>query len=125
VYFDAIIYSFFYSHLYIIVAVNNSVIENVVEIPTQVFLEKPINTTPLFYVAAVVYSSQYVPGYRMSYILGAGDNTTDPYGHIFYNREVQQNYYFFYRVFSANSTQEVQYLHRMYVTTSLYLSLLE
>ena len=82
-------------------------IENVVEIPTQALLENSIKTTPLFYVAGVVNASQYVPGYRMGYILGAGDSTTDPYGNIFYNREVRHNYYFFYRVFSANSTQEV------------------
>jgi len=90
------------------VAINNTVIENVMEISTKDLLEESTKTTPLFYVAGVVNTSQYVPGYRISYILGAGDNTTDSDGHVFYNREeIQGNYYFFYRVFSANSTQEV------------------
>ena len=89
-------------------AINESVIKNVTNVITKNLLEESTKTTPLFYVAAVVNASQYVPGYRMSYILGAGDNTTDPDGHVFYNREtIQRNYYFFYRVFSANSTQEV------------------
>ena len=89
-------------------AINGSVIKDVNKISTKDLLEKSNKFSPLFYVAAVVNASQYVPGYRMSYILGAGDNTTDPDGHVFYNREkIQRNYYFFYRVFSANSTQEV------------------
>ena len=99
------------SHLYIIVVVNNSVIENVNNISTEHLLEKTNESSLLYYVAAVIYSYQYNSTYTMSYILGAGDNTTDPDGHVFYNREVQGNYYFFYRIFSANSTQEVLTLH--------------
>ncbi|XP_065918202.1 receptor-type tyrosine-protein phosphatase S-like isoform X7 [Dysidea avara] len=95
-----------FSHLYIIVVVNNSVIENVNNISTEHLLEKTNESSLLYYVAAVIYSYQYNSTYTMSYILGAGDNTTDPDGHVFYNREVQGNYYFFYRIFSANSTQE-------------------
>jgi len=89
------------------VAINNTVIENVMEISTKDLLEESTKTTPLFYVAGVVNASQYVPGYRMSYILGAGDNTTDPDGHVFYNREVYEDNLYFYRVFSSDSTQEV------------------
>ena len=63
--------------------------------------------TPLFYVAAVVNAIQYVPGYRMSYILGAGDNTTDPDGHVFYNKIVKDSHQYYFRIFSANSTEEV------------------
>ena len=75
---------------------------------TNELLEESARTCPLFYVAAVVNASQYVPGYRMSYILGAGDNTTDPDGHVFYNREViKKTYLYFFRVFSLDSTSEV------------------
>jgi len=70
-------------------------------------LEESTRTCPSYYVAAVVNTSQYVPGYRMSYILGAGDNTTDPDGHVFYNREVVQCFEYFFRVFSIDSTPQV------------------
>ena len=115
-------YSFlFYSHLYVIVAINSSVIKNVMEISTKDLLEKTNEFSPLYYAAAVIYSYQYNSDYTMTYILGAGDSTTDPDGHVFYNREVQGSYYFF-RVFSANSTQEV---FTLYATASnIYLSLL-
>ena len=77
-------------------------------ISTQQLLRESTKTTPLFYVAAVVNASQYVPDYRMSYILGAGDNTTDSNGRVFYNREViQDTVLLFYRVFSVSSTQQV------------------
>ena len=77
-------------------------------ISTEDLLEESTKTTPLFYVASVVNASQYVPGYRMSYILGAGDNTTDPNGHVFYNREdIHGTVLLFYRVFSVSSTQQV------------------
>jgi len=76
-------------------------------ISTEDLLEESTKTTPLFYVAGVVNASQYVPGHRMSYILGAGDNTTDPDGRVFYNREVEGTFLFFFRVFSVSSTQEV------------------
>ena len=63
-----------------IVITNDSVIHTAQEITTT---EESYKTSPLFYVAGVVNASQYVPGYKMSYILGAGDNTTDPDGHVF------------------------------------------
>ena len=62
---------------------------------------------PLFYVAAVVNISQYVLGKGLSYILGAGDNTTDINGQVFYNRKVNDNYFYFFRIFSYDSTPEV------------------
>ena len=76
-------------------------------ISTEDLLEESTKTTPLFYVAGVVNASQYIPGHRMSYILGAGDNTTDPDGHVFYNREVEGTVLLFYRVFSVSSMQQV------------------
>ena len=86
----------------------NQLITDPANISTEDLLEESTKTTPLFYVAGVVNASQYVPGYRMSYILGAGDNTTDPYGHVFYNREdTRGTYLLFYRVFSVSSTQQV------------------
>ena len=89
-------------------AVNESVTKNIVELPTKDLLIEPIKTFPLFYVAAVVNAIQYVPGYRISYILGAGDNTTDPDGYVLYNREmIKKTYLYFFRVFSADSTSEV------------------
>jgi len=94
-------------------------IENVVEIPTQVLLETPIKTTPLFYVAGVVMPvSMYLV---LGHILGAGDSTTDPYGRITekFSKTIIS--------FSTCSLLTVQkrYLHCMHVTTSMYLSLLE
>ena len=83
------------------------VVDNVQEITTVDILKESTKTTPLFYVAAVVNASQYVPGYRMSYILGAGDNTTDADGHVFYNREVKGTDLYLIRVYSTNSIQEV------------------
>ena len=66
-----------------------------------------MKSDPLFYVAAVVNRSQYVLGKGLSYILGAGDNTTDIYSRKFYNRQVIDNYYYFFRIFSFDSTSEV------------------
>ena len=93
-------------------AINENVTDDIKEMTTKDLLEESNKNISLFYVAAVVNASQYVPGYRMSYILGAGDNTTDPNGHVFYNREgVQGRFLVLYRVFSANSTAEVQYMY--------------
>jgi len=89
------------------VITNDSVIDIAEEITTTELLEESTKTTPLFYVAGVVNASQYVSGYKMSYILGAGDNTTDPNGHVFYNREVKRIDLCLFRVYSADSTQEV------------------
>ena len=83
-------------------------IENVEEISTEHLLDETNKCSPLYYVAAVIYSDQYNSDYTMSYILGAGDTTTDTTtGNKFYNRAVQGSNYLFYRVFSANSTEEV------------------
>ena len=99
---------FSYSHLYIIVhTASDQLITDPASISTEDLLEESTKTTPLFYVAGVVNASQYVPGYRMSYILGAGDNTTDPDGHVFHNREAEGTFLFFFRVFSVSSTRQV------------------
>ena len=114
-----------FSHLYIIVAYNVSVIENVKEIATQDLLKKTNQSSPLYYVAAVIYSDQYNSNYTMTYILGASDTTTDSvYGYEYINREVQGSYYYFYRVFSANSTEEVL-TYTMTLIISIYMISLE
>ena len=100
------LFAFIYSHFYIIVIINASAVTNVEDIPTHQLLKHSM----LYYIAAVVNASQYVQyinDFTMRYTLGAGDNTTDPYGHMFHNREVKAGYSFFYRVFSADSTLEV------------------
>jgi len=98
------------------VAIDDSVIENIMETSTEDLLEESIKMSPSFYVAAVVNAIQYVPGYRMSYILGTGDNTTDLDGHVFYNREVtQKTYLYSFRVFSVDSTSEVIKLPQQYI----------
>ena len=97
------------SHFYIIVVINSSAIDGKA-LTTRQLLEHSMSNSMLLYIAAVVNASQYVQyagGYRMKYILGAGDNTTDVYGQVFHNREVKSEYSFFYRVFSVNSTLEV------------------
>ena len=99
-----------YSHLYIIVVINSSVITNVEEITTEELLDHSMNNSMLFYIAAVINASQYVQyvdQYTLRYALGAGDSTNDPYGHMFHNREVKAEYSYFYRVFSVSSTLEV------------------
>ena len=89
------------------IPVNDSVITDVQSLSTKVLLEQSTRTSSLYYVAAVVYANQYMPSYRMSYILGAGDNTTDPYGNVFHNRELKEGFAYFFRVFSSDSTPEV------------------
>ena len=77
-----------------------------------------MNNSMQFYVAAVVYANEYVQyldDYRLRYTLGAGDITTDPYNHAFYNREVKAKYSYFYRVFSANSTLQVPTYTMQYI----------
>ena len=61
----------------------------------------------MFYAAAVVNVSQYVLGKGLSYILGAGDNTTDISGQVFFNRKVKESQFYFFRIFSLDSTPEV------------------
>ena len=77
------------------------------DITTQELLKESMKDSPTYYVAAVVNASQYLDGYRMAYILGAEDYTTDAYGNIFYNRQLSNNFKYFFRVFSIDSTQEV------------------
>ena len=99
-----------YSHLYIIVVINSSAITDIEEITTQQLLDHTMNNSMSFYIAAVINTSQYVQyvdQYTLRYALGAGDRTTDPYGHVFHNREVKPEYSYCYRVFSASSTLEV------------------
>ena len=89
--------------------INSSAIDGK-NLTTLDLLEHSMNNSMLLYIAAVVNASQYVQyadGYRMRYVLGAGDNTTDVYGYVFHNREVKTEYSFFYRVFSVNSTLQV------------------
>ena len=97
--------------------INSSAITDMEDITTPQLLDHSMNNSMQFYIAAVVNASQYVQyvdDYRLRYALGAEDSTTDPYSHIFYNREVKTGYLYFYRVFSASSTPEVQYLLVLY-----------
>ena len=87
--------------------VTDNLITNTKSISTASLLEESLNSQPLFYVAAVVNISQYVLGNRLYYILGAGDNTTDISGQVFYNRPVKESYFYFLRIFSFDSTIEV------------------
>jgi len=80
---------------------------NTQSISTKDLLQQSMKSSPLYYVAAVVYASQYIPGYRMRYVLGAGDNTTDHNGYMYNNRLVKDDYQYFFRVFSNDSTPEV------------------
>ena len=102
-----IITSQFCSHLYIIVVINSSVINDSETLTTGELLNHTRDTSMLFYIAAVINASQYRDGYRMRYSLGAGDNTTDMNGNVFHNRRVDSRYSVFFRVFSADSTSQV------------------
>ena len=57
--------------------VTDKAITNTESISTASLLEESMKSDPLYYVATVVNVSQYVLGKGLSYILGAGDNTTD------------------------------------------------
>ena len=114
-------FAFICSHFYIIVIINTSAITNVEDITTHQLLEYSM----LYYIAAVVNASQYVQyinNFTMRYTLGAGDNTTDRYGHVFHNREIKAGYSFFYRVFSANSTLEVHIVKLQSISFSLLIN---
>ena len=103
----------FNSHLYIVVIDNNIIINtkrmvtNVEDITTEELIEESMKTSPPYYVAAVVNSSQYIQDHIMSYILGADDYTTDAEGHVFHNRELTRDFSYFFRVFSIDSSPEV------------------
>ena len=87
--------------------VTDNTITNTEGILTATILEESMKSHPLFYVAAVVNVSQYVLGKGLNYILGAGDYTTDINNQVFYNRKVKDNYFYFFRIFSFDSTPEV------------------
>lgn len=108
------LYTFIYSHLYIVVIDGNGfsstedIFSNAENITTQELLEESMKDSPKYYIAAVVNASQYVDGYRMAYLLGAEDYTTDANGYVFYNKQLlNNNFKYFFRIFSINSTQEV------------------
>ena len=95
------------SYLYIIV-VTDDTFTNTKSISTESLLEESMKSRPLFYIAAVVNVSRYVLGNKLGYILGAGDNTTDIINNqTFYNRKVKDTYFYFFRIFSFDSTPEV------------------
>ena len=85
----------------------DDVVTDTESISTAMLLEESVKTHPLYYVAAVVNVSQYVLGKGLSYILGAGDNTTDINNKVFYNRKINKNYLYFFQIFSFGSTLEV------------------
>ena len=100
------------------------IVSNVEDITTQELLEESTKASPKYYVAAVINASQYMDGYRMAYILGAEDYTTDAYGCVFYNRQLRDdNFKYFFRVFSISSTQEVYVYICMYITLAIYIYL--
>ena len=84
--------------------VTDNGVTNAKSISTASLLEESLKSHPLFYVAAVVNFSQYVLGNKLSYILGARDNTTDINNQVFYNRKVKDNYLYSFRIFSFDST---------------------
>ena len=85
----------------------DNAITNTGSISTAMLLEESMKSHPSYYVAAVVNLSQYILGKGLSYILGAGDNTTDIYNEVFYNRKIENGYHYFFRIFSLDSTPEV------------------
>ena len=87
--------------------VTDNIITNTESFSTASLLEESMKNDPLYYVAAVVNVSQYVLGKGLSYVLGAGDNTVDVNGQVFYNRKIRENYFYFFRVFSLDSTPKV------------------
>ena len=103
--------SSFDSHLYIVVidTINTKrMVINVQDITTAKLIEESMNPSSSYYVAAVVNASQYIPDHTMSYILGAGDHTSDPNGYVFHNRELEQDVSYFFRIFSIDSSPEVR-----------------
>ena len=104
-----------FSHLYIVVVLDGEsggittrqVHDDVTTTPTKDLIVASMSTSSPVYVAGVVNASQYVPDTTLGYIVGAGDNTTDPDGNVFHNREVEGDFEYFFRVFSVDSTPEV------------------
>lgn len=87
--------------------IGNTTLVTVEDITTQEILDESTKASPSFYVAAVINADQYKDGYRMQYSLGAGDKTTDVYGHTFRNRRIEESTLFFFRVFSISSKPQV------------------
>lgn len=100
---------------------SDHMITGIRSISTQELLRQSKIEFPLFYIAAVVNASQFVPDHRMGYILGAGDSTTDAEGHVFHNREMKIGFTYFFRVFSVNSTSEVAHINCHCCITLLYM----
>ena len=73
--------------------------------------------------AAVVNVSQYVLGKGLSYILGADENTTDIYGHVFFNRKVKESQLYFFEYFHL--IVHLRYEVFKYLATSYKLFLTE
>ena len=116
------------SHLYIVVididyisGNTKRTVTSVEDISTEQLIEESKKISPLYYVAAVIRSDQYETDHTMSYILGAGDNTTDIYGNVFHNRELRRGMAYFFRVFSVDSSSEVNYTMIKYTDVILYL----
>ena len=115
------IYYSLHSHLYIVVIKSDvlsstkRMINNAEHITTQQLLEESVKDVPSYYIAAVVNASQYRDGFRMGYVLGAEDYTTDADGHSFYNRKLINGLEYFFRVFSISSTPEVCKLLNFFV----------
>ena len=108
----------FNSHLYIVVidTINTKrMIINVQDITTEQLIKESMNPSSSYYVAAVVNASQYIPDRTMSYILGAGDYTTDPNGNVFHNRELEQDVSYFFRIFSIDSSPEVTIFKQSFI----------
>jgi len=105
-----------FSHLYIVVVLDDEsggittrqVHDDVTTTPTKQLIEWSMSASFPVYVAGVVNASQYVPDTALGYIVGAGDITTDPNGNVFHNREVEGDFEYFFRAFSADSTAEVR-----------------
>ena len=111
----------FDSHLYILVIDSNIIsttkrmIINVQDITTAELIKESMNPSSSYYVAAVVNATQYIPDRTMSYILGAGDYTTDPNGNVFHNRELEQDVSYFFRIFSIDSSPEVTIFQQSFI----------
>ena len=89
-------------------------VNSVEDITTQDLIEKSMKQEddPNFYIAAVINANEYKDNnvYRMGYLLGVEDDTSDTDGNRFNNRQLklENELLYFSRVFSVNSTREVQ-----------------
>ena len=88
----------------IIISNTKRMISSVEDITTKQLLNESMT---LYYVAAVVNASQYIPDHSMGYYLGADDHTVDAEGRMFHNKKLSVGLSYFFRVFSIDSTLEV------------------